>query len=306
MEDPILTQDGSGAEGTEFDLHKDDNQTTESFSQETDTGNGEASETSDSDVKVYIDEDGNEISKDDLGEDYEILEGEDDPEPETGNSDLQEQIAALTEQNKQLMEIIKNGQTLPTHQQETTDPVAQPTTDGPLVSEEELSKIFDEGDYKVFGDVLQRVQLKAAQTIMGNIPHVLSNMINHQVSQKSMIDSFYQENSDLVPYKEHVALVGQELAKQHPEWDTTKLLGETAKEFRNRFGQTKRVQQPKTNGSNPKRKVVRIVSKKGQPHSAGGKQGGPKKGTAPKDPSEMTKDEIQQKEMESLFVDLAD
>lgn len=315
--------DGNGTEevdGTAFDLMAGDNEPQDELHEETGDGDGSnAGDVGEDEEVQYVDEAGNVIDPNDLDDDTEIIE-DGDPDTDDDGAGKKEDvdprdatIAQQAEQIKQLMEMVQNGTS---QQQPQAQQDAQPTDDTtpkatePLASEEELSKIIDEGDVGALNTVLQRVQTQTAQALVGNLPRILDGMVNQQVTQKQVIDNFYQENDDLVAHKQHVALVGQELAKANPQWDMPTLLKETAAEFRKRFNMSKSVK-PKDGDDDTddqkkvvKKKVVRIASKKGQPQGAGGKQGGPKKAPKEKDPSELTDEEVQNKEMDSLFVGL--
>lgn len=68
----------------------------------------------------------------------------------------------------------------------------------------------------------------SAESIMRNLPATISHYTNQHVEMKETIKEFYTENKDLVPLKKTVAAVANEIAAEHPEYTTEKLLQESA------------------------------------------------------------------------------
>ena len=67
------------------------------------------------------------------------------------------------------------------------------------------------------------------------VPQVANQLVDQQFVLRTSVQSFYDENKDLLPHKKYVGFVSNEIASQHADWDLPKILEETEKEVRNRL-----------------------------------------------------------------------
>lgn len=196
-------------------------------------------------------------------EPVETEEGAGEPEGESkSQSDPRdEQIKLLMEQNRQMMEMMQ-GRAQPAEK-----PVEEKVEIPQFVTAELQKRIFEDQDPAALNEAIAAAAAYAVAHVGKKLPEVVEGSVRRQVSQNSVIERFYRDNEDLVPHKNHVAIVAQELAAENPRWSPDKLLEETGKTFRKRFGLVKKVERE------PKK----------APGVAGGKAGGaPAKKAAPK------------------------
>lgn len=67
------------------------------------------------------------------------------------------------------------------------------------------------------------------------VPHLVTQLVEHQVTMKTAANEFFVGNRDLFPHRSFVGFVANELTAKHPEWDLPKVMEETAKESRRRL-----------------------------------------------------------------------
>lgn len=127
-----------------------------------------------------------------------------------------------------------------------TEPEAKPQEQRPnlvFVTEEEAEEIV-ENPAKI-NEVLTRVYNQALEDTYKALPQLVVRMVNTQMTMERLVSDFYRENDDLAPYRDFVALVGQEIeskpenaGRPYPE-----LLQEIAAEARKRLGLMKKAEQ---------------------------------------------------------------
>lgn len=103
----------------------------------------------------------------------------------------------------------------------------------PFVSDEVYEKALS--DPKELNGLMNQVYNKAVSDMTRSLPGLMSNMITQQTQMQRLADDFYKENEDLVPMKNYVGFVANEIAGKHPDWAYDKLFGEVAIEVRKRL-----------------------------------------------------------------------
>jgi|1_EtaG_2_1085319.scaffolds.fasta_scaffold01206_3 hypothetical protein len=103
----------------------------------------------------------------------------------------------------------------------------------PFVSDEVYEKALS--DPKELNGLMNQVYNKAVADMTRSLPGLMSNMITQQTQMQRLADDFYKENEDLVPMKNYVGFVANEIAGKHPEWAYDKLFNEVAIEVRRRL-----------------------------------------------------------------------
>lgn len=159
-------------------------------------------------------------------------EPEDDPVVQSDPRD--EQIKQLMEQNRQLMEMMQGKA------QSAEPPVEEKVEIPQFVTAELQKRIFEDQDPAALNEAIAAAVTYAVAHVGKKLPEVVEGSVRRQVSQANVIERFYRDNGDLVPYKNHVAIVAQELAAENPRWSPEKLLKETGETFRKRFGLVKK------------------------------------------------------------------
>lgn len=96
---------------------------------------------------------------------------------------------------------------------------------------------FDEvmKDSNNFNALLTTVVNTAVERSLRLMPQIATQLVDQQITLKTVVNDFYTDNKDLVPHKKYVGFVSDEIASQHPDWGIVQILQETEKEVRNRL-----------------------------------------------------------------------
>ena len=127
----------------------------------------------------------------------------------------------------------------------TKDVPPPPAADASPVKPVEPEVIQFVADDKAFDDVLRTpanfnkfmtgVVYKGVETVFRAIPKMVVNLADQQITTRTAVSEFYQENKDLIPNKAFVGVVADDLSSKHPDWKLDKLMGELGKEVRSRL-----------------------------------------------------------------------
>ena len=123
-----------------------------------------------------------------------------------------------------------------------------------IATQEEMDRVLDKPEN--MNELLVKVHNRAVESVIKHIPAIISNMIETQVTMRGSVTKFYEENKDLVPHKQYVGFVVNELVGKHPDWDMNKVFTELPKEVRKRIGlkqQAEEKKQQKQRGGFPPR-----------------------------------------------------
>lgn len=130
-----------------------------------------------------------------------------------------------------------------------------PTTAAPFEEIDFLGKDIDLDDLtrdsSVFNKMLNKVykmgvdaSRKFQETTLRNIPEIVKSNVVIQATLKKKVNEFYDDNTDLKPFKKVVATVYEELASENPDWEMGKIFDETEKETRRRLELQKKAKTP--------------------------------------------------------------
>jgi hypothetical protein len=86
-----------------------------------------------------------------------------------------------------------------------------------------------------FNVLLTSVVNTAIERSLKMIPQVASNMVEQQISLRTVVDDFFRANEDLLPQRKYVGFVTNEVTAAHPDWVLDKVLDETNKIARERL-----------------------------------------------------------------------
>jgi hypothetical protein len=73
------------------------------------------------------------------------------------------------------------------------------------------------------------------QTVYKSIPQMISRVADQQVAVRLAAKEFYDNNKDLIPYKDYIGVVTNELVAKNPEWTMDKVIEEVGTEVRKRL-----------------------------------------------------------------------
>lgn len=197
-------------------------------------------------------------------------EGDDKAAQESAEAALVKQLQA------QIEALSKKISDLTGDKQKETKPEAEAEQlDLPLgffKDKEEYEKVFE--DPKLMNEVLLRVHNKAVEKTIRMLPQVIKNVVDTHMVVHSKTADFFKENEDLLPHREFVGFVANDLATKNPDWSVGKLFEELAPEVRKRLGLRNKI--------------------------AVGKAGFAKKGTSAKKPPEKELPSVEKEIMELI------
>lgn len=163
----------------------------------------------------------------------------------------------------------------PVEQTVQTQPIAQippvpPVQLDGLVTLEEMTSAFESPEKflevlnKVATTVYQRATLDAQEQALLRLPQVARNVSMQVIDQAALVQKFYKENAELVPYKDFVRYCAMQVEAKHPDWSYEAVAEETAKIAKHRLpllrkAQKESKQRPALPGSG------RVAQRRGSP-----------------------------------------
>ena len=153
-----------------------------------------------------------------------------------------EKIKKENEELKKHLEEIAERIITPKPKQQTEQEIADAKAEKDRQSKQILKflpsdEVFDEvmKDSNNFNALLTTVVNTAVERSLRLMPQIATQLVDQQITLKTVVNDFYIDNKDLVPHKKYVGFVSNEIASQHPDWGLTQILQETEKEVRNRL-----------------------------------------------------------------------
>ncbi len=187
------------------------------------------------------------------------------PEPESSTEPVEDPLETIRRENAELKARLDELS------KPKPEPEPEPT---PLTIEEQnfLDGIdFDDvtADPATFNKLLNTLYTKAvtdtqtrlSESVLRSIPEIVRTNINTITNLKAASDKFYEDNSDLTPFKKVVATVFEEVAAENPDKELTELLSTVASESRKRLDLHNSVAKP----TKPKPNTPSLPRKSGQP-----------------------------------------
>lgn len=152
---------------------------------------------------------------------------------------VQQQNEMLRNYQEQLAQMQLQGSTGSPHSQEAeVEQPTQPQPQAPAVpdlTQEQFEQVL--GSPEAFKQYLTQVQQQAQAQVLEQVTQRLSKLVNqsvsHQVSVSAMVSNFFKDNADLLPYRNQVGIIANELLSQNPGLsyaDLFKQVGEQARE----------------------------------------------------------------------------
>ena len=96
---------------------------------------------------------------------------------------------------------------------------------------------------KELNNLMNQVYNTAITNITKSLPTLLDHMVTQKTQMQNLVSDFYKTNEDLVPLKNYVGFVSNQLASEHPDWGYEKLFDEVAIEVRKKAGLVKKVEE---------------------------------------------------------------
>ena len=265
---------GPGDMQQELDEMIDDRQSTDN--QEVDTPEPEIkTETTATEEAVETKEETEEVVKEESEQPAEVVEEPTEPEPSKEVKDSEEvrettldepvQTSSLEEdlraQNESLLKQVEalsqnanktqsdnNLADRPTSPPKAQTEIKAKPTSQPDVPEDNIIDFINEDTFeeiqsnpKKLNQVLTSVYNMAVQNTYNNTPKMVDNMIKQRTYLNDKVDVFYKENDDLLPYRQFVGFVANELTSQNPDWELDAVFEKTAEQVRDRLGLKKKI-----------------------------------------------------------------
>lgn len=88
---------------------------------------------------------------------------------------------------------------------------------------------------KMFGVFQERIVTESVNQTLARVPEVSMNVAQNQVTMMSTVQAWYNENKDLLPFKEFCGVIAKEITAKNPNISMGEALQETEKEVRSRL-----------------------------------------------------------------------
>lgn len=194
---------------------------------------GDESNESESDVEEDVEEETSEETADEeTGEAEAESDGEADEE-DSGDEEEESEKLSETERLKQQVEklqnIINQSQFQTTEAPKADETPSDETPDffGEWTYEDIIE---DESNFKKFlGEFADKIKTWTQNEVSKTLPNKVSSQVLSQVSIQERVKSFYDEHKPLAKVRPYVAQITGQVSREHPDWDTDKVLNETAK-----------------------------------------------------------------------------
>lgn len=165
---------------------------------------------------------------------------EPEPDPPVVNS-IEEDNRILREKLNEMARMVQQGKVAPSptpapepEPEPEPERVVKGTTPLEFITKEEADLLIDRPD-EIMPKILNRVFEAGRETVFREMQPYIIRMISDQVNVLKKVENFYNQNSDLADYKDFVALVGNSIEQEHPDWTIDKVYDETAKVARERL-----------------------------------------------------------------------
>lgn len=109
-----------------------------------------------------------------------------------------------------------------------------------FITEEEFEEAI--GSAASFNRILNRVFQSGREAAIRDARRVASQTANREVSYANTVQRFYEENEDLTPFRDYVAVVARKVQAENPDMDLQALLNETASRARKTLKMTERAE----------------------------------------------------------------
>lgn len=152
-------------------------------------------------------------------------------ETEKTIAELKEQIAALQNTIKEVA--VKPAET-PSAEDKFEIEKYESAAQEWVKDEDDFTEIFR--DHKAFNKLIDRIKQEAVREALTLTPKAWGGMMTETIRNQVMIESFYSENDDLLPYAEIVTKSVNEVGAKNPEWSIKQVFSEGAALARKKVG----------------------------------------------------------------------
>ena len=144
----------------------------------------------------------------------------------------EDELTLLRKQNQLLMEQLNVAaqQPIKTENNEQVEQLAKEVDASTLFGEWKFDEIIENEDSfkKFLGDFAKKISTHTEERLLQKLPTTVSKLTIEQISARETVTSFYDNNKQLAAVKPFVAKVVTTVASEHPEWDLSKVLEESA------------------------------------------------------------------------------
>jgi hypothetical protein len=97
--------------------------------------------------------------------------------------------------------------------------------------------------HEIFNSAMNAVRRSAVELVFAQLPNFITSLVDEQLRMNRVIDDFYGQNKDLMPFKDFVAVQAQAIEAKNPSWGMKEILEETAKVSRDKLRLVERAQE---------------------------------------------------------------
>ena len=106
----------------------------------------------------------------------------------------------------------------------------------------------------ILNDVARKSFQLGRSSVLDEVPKIISSQIKETTTISRKVEQFYNDNEDLVPYKDYIAVIANRVQSEHPDYDIDKLLEEVERETRSTLSISKKDAKQDTSKSKGKKK----------------------------------------------------
>ena len=182
-------------------------------------------------------------------------EGDEELIPEEEN--IEEKAARLEAQNALLLERLEAGYKPPPAKEEPPEgkkppgdkPEAKPSEPIDFVGDRSLEDVLDtkEGLNKFLNEVVKKVVPQGGvevepvvERILTALPKIVQAQVTQQTAINALVKDFYDNNEDLLVARRTVGVFTNEVAAEHPDWETKAVFEEAGNRTRKALGLRKK------------------------------------------------------------------
>lgn len=149
---------------------------------------------------------------------------------------LRAELTALREQATELAGKVVAGPVKPTltpEQQEAERVKNANRVLNFVKSPEAYDEVFK--THENFNALLTSVVNTAISQALRMVPQVTTQYVDQQFTLRTAASEFYREHEDLIPHRQYVGFISNEVHAEHPDWDISEILKEAEKRTRERL-----------------------------------------------------------------------
>jgi len=118
-----------------------------------------------------------------------------------------------------------------------------------IKSDDELEEIVS--SHEKFNQFLTKLVYKVKEDAVRELPDTAAQLVESRMQAARMVEGFYKDNPDLLPFRRYVGVEASRIQQEHPEWGLEKILKETESVVRKNLRLEKKAAEDDTKDDKP-------------------------------------------------------